>query len=193
VIAATESVKSGAAVMAPYPQEWERHVHLPDGSAIFIRPIRPEDEPLYGPFVARITAEDVRMRFFGPVKTFDHAFLARFTHVDYERAIAFIALDERAGEMLGVARLHAHVDRPAVGEYAIIVRSDLKGRGLGWQLMQTIIEFARAKGFRAIDGQVLHENKGMLDMCAALGFTVEINAADPAVSNVRLDLLPGPS
>jgi GNAT superfamily N-acetyltransferase len=179
--------------MAPYPKEWERHVHLPDGEAVLIRPIRPDDEPLYGPFVARVSAEDVRMRFFGPVKEFNHAFLERFTHVDYEHAIAFIALDEASGAMLGVARLHAHADRAWSGEYAIIVRSDLKGHGLGWLLMQQLIAFARAKGFRSIDGQVLHENKTMLDMCRQLGFDIRINAAAPGISDVRLELAPNPT
>jgi GNAT superfamily N-acetyltransferase len=176
--------------MAPYPNEWERRVHLPDGGAVLIRPIRSEDEPLYGPFVARLSAEDVRLRFFGPVKEFNHAFLEHFTHVDYEHAIAFIALHELTGEMLGVARLHAHADRPSSGEYAIIVRSDLKGHGLGWLLMQQIIAFARAKGFRSIDGQVLHENKTMLDMCRELGFDIRINPAAPGISDVRLELSP---
>jgi acetyltransferase len=160
---------------------------LPDGRAVFLRPIRPEDEPLYGPFLARVTAEDVRLRFFGPIKEFNHAFLARFTNVDYQQAIAFIALDEKTGEMLGVARLHAHGDHGS-GEYAILVRSDLKGHGLGWQLMQLIIEFARAKGFRAIDGQVLHENTTMLNMVAELGFDIQIDPSVPAISNVRLAL-----
>jgi GNAT superfamily N-acetyltransferase len=178
--------------MAPYPKEWERRVTLPDGTAICVRPIRPDDEPLYGPFLARVTADDVRLRFFGPVKEFNHAFLARFTHLDYEHAIAFIALDERSGEMLGVARLHAHADRPRSGEYAIIVRSDLKGRGIGWQLMQQIIAFARAKRFCSIDGEVLHENRTMLEMCRELGFSIEINPSAPAVSKVRLDLSPDP-
>jgi len=178
--------------MAPYPNEWERHVHLSDGRAILIRPIRPEDEPLYGPFLTRVTAEDVRLRFFGPVKEFGHAFLVRFTHVDYEHAIAFIALDAATGEMLGVARLHAHADCPWSGEYAILVRSDLKGHGLGWLLMQQIIAFARAKGFRSIDGQVLHENTTMLNMCRELGFDIRSNPDAPGIADVRLELSPDP-
>jgi acetyltransferase len=178
--------------MAPYPQEWERRVTLRDGAEILVRPIRPEDEPLYGPFVARVSAEDARMRFFGPIKEFNHAFLERFTHVDYEHAIAFIALDARTGEMLGVARLHAHGET-RTGEYAIIVRSDLKGHGLGLILMQTVIAFARAKGFSSIDGQVLHENTTMLKMCSDLGFTIEMNPTAPALSNVRLDLASVPA
>ena len=91
-----------------------------------------------------MTPEDLRLRFFAPVKEFSHAFIARFTQIDYARAMAFIAIDEATGAMLGVVRLHADANYDS-GEYAILVRSDLKGRGLGWLLMQLIIEYARAK------------------------------------------------
>ena len=150
---------------------WEQHITLPDGRAVFIRPIRPDDEPLYGPFFATETADDLRLRFFGPVKDFGHAFVARFTQIDYAKAMAFIALDETTGAMLGVVRLH-DTDDGTSGEYAILVRSDLKTRGLGWQLMQMIINYARAKGLRSIEGQVLYENRTMLDMCKELQFEI---------------------
>ena len=122
-----------------------------------MRPVRPEDEPLYGPFFAAVTPEDLRLRFFAPVKEFSHTFIARFTQIDYARAMAFIALEETTGAMLGVVRLHADAEYDS-GEYAILVRSDLKGHGLGWLLMQLIIEYARAEGIRSIKGQVLQEN-----------------------------------
>ena len=133
----------------PYPKEWERQVKLQDGTAVLVRPVRPEDEPLYRPFFAAVTQEDLRLRFFAPVKEFSHTFIARFTQIDYARAMAFIAIEEATGEMLGVVRLHADADYDS-GEYAILVRSDLKGHGLGWQLMQLIIEYARAEGIRSI-------------------------------------------
>lgn len=171
--------------MADYPKEWERRLTLQDGRAVFIRPIRPDDEPLYGPFFAAETAEDLRRRFFAPVKEFSHQFIARFTHVDYVTAMAFIALDEATGEMLGVARLHATTDAHS-GEYAILVRSDRKSHGLGWQLMHMIIAFARAKGFRNIEGLVLHENTPMLDMCRELGFRISTDPQDTAIAVVNL-------
>jgi len=111
------------------------------------------DEPLYVPFFAAVTADDLRLRFFAPVKEFSHTFIARFTQIDYARAMAFIAIEEATGAMLGVVRLHADADYGS-GEYAILVRSDLKGKGLGWLLMQLIIEYARAEGIRSIHGQV---------------------------------------
>jgi RimJ/RimL family protein N-acetyltransferase len=168
-------------------KEWERHQTLPDGRSIYIRPLQPDDEPLYGPFLAAVTADDVRLRFFGPVKEFSHAFLARFTQMDYAKAMAFIALDETTGEMLGVARLHDSPDGTS-GEYAILVRSDLKAHGLGWQLMQLIVAYARAKGLPAIVGQVLHENATMLNMCRELGFEISTVADEPDICAVKLTL-----
>ena len=168
-------------------KEWERHIALPDGRAVFVRPLRPEDEPLYGSFFAAVTADDIRLRFFAPVKEFGHAFLVRFTQIDYAKAMAFIALDAATGAMLGVARLHDREDGRA-GEYAILIRSDLKTQGLGWQLMQMIIAYGRAKGLRAIEGQVLHENATMLEMCKELGFSFSTNEDEPSICDVRLTL-----
>src|SRR5580658_9390753 len=165
-------------------KEWERHQTLPDGRSIYIRPLQPDDEPLYGPFLAAVTADDVRLRFFGPVKEFSHAFLARFIQIDYAKAMAFIALDETTGEMLGVARLHDKPDKSS-GEFAILIRSDRKSHGLGWQLMQLIIAYGRAKGLAAIEGEVLHENSQMLDMCRELGFAISSSPGASYICNVR--------
>ena len=173
--------------MAGYPQEWERHLALQDGQAVFIRPIRPDDETLYGPFLAALTPNDVRMRLFAPVKELSHRLIEYFTHVDYVRAMAFVALDAASGAMLGVARLH-NMAANGSGEYAIVVRSDLKNHGLGWQLMQLTIDYARARGLRTIEGKVLYENTTMLKMCRELGFMIEGDPNDAAVCNVRLTL-----
>jgi GNAT superfamily N-acetyltransferase len=173
--------------MATYPKEWERHLKLTDGRAVFVRPIRQEDERLYGPFFAAETPEDLRRRFFGPVKDFGHAFVARFVQIDYAQAMAFIALDEATGEMLGVARLHTTADQGA-GEYAILVRSDLKNHGLAWQLMQMIIAYARTKGFRRVEGQVLRDNTTMLEMCRELGFEIRTDRDEPYICDVKLSL-----
>jgi acetyltransferase len=168
-------------------KQWERHIALSDGRRVFMRPLKPDDEPLYGPFFAAVTADDVRLRFFGPVKEFSHAFLARFLQLDYAKAMAFIALDEETGAMLGVARLHDKADGLA-GEYAILIRSDLKSHGLGWQLMQLIIAYGRAKGLAAIEGEVLHENTQMLDMCRELGFEIGSAPGASYICTVRLPL-----
>ena len=133
------------------------------------------------------TAEDLRRRFFAPIKHFSHEFIARFTHVDYDKAMAFIALDEASGEMLGVARLHV-TNVADTGEYAIIIRSDAKSHGIGWQLMHMIIAYALSKRFRLIEGQVLHENAPMLDMCRELGFKISTDPDEPYICDVKLTL-----
>jgi acetyltransferase len=171
----------------PYPAEWERHLTLPDGTRIFVRPARPEDEPLYVPFFAAVTQEDLRLKFFAPVKEFRHAFIARFTQIDYARAMAFIAIEETSGKMLGVVRLHADANYES-GEYAILVRSDVKGHGLGFLLMKMIIEYAQAEGLKSIDGQVLRENSVMLEMCKELGFAITVDPGDPLVCVVKLGI-----
>jgi hypothetical protein len=76
--------------VAPYPSEWEREIALKDGRRIRVRPVRPEDEPLYAEFFTHVTPADLRLRFFAPVKDFSHAFIARLTQIDYARAMAFV-------------------------------------------------------------------------------------------------------
>jgi acetyltransferase len=169
----------------PYPKQWERHVSLKDDTSVFVRPIRPDDEPLYARFFQRVTDQDLRLRFFAPVKEFGHAFVARFTQIDYARAMAFVAIDQSSGEMLGVVRLHANANYD-IAEYAVLVRSDLKGRGLGWLLMQQIIEYARAEHLQTIEGQVLRENATMLSMCKKLGFRITADPHEAELCMVRL-------
>ena len=173
----------------PYPKKWERHVQLKDGSKLLIRPVRPEDEPLYPPFLQQVTQDDLRLRFFAPVKDFSHRFIARFTQIDYARAMAFVAIDESSEAMLGVGRLHA-LSQSDTAEYAVLVRSDLKGRGIGWLLMQTLIEYAREEELKTIQGEVLTENTTMLRMCEELGFMSSESPTDPGIRLVKLDVNP---
>jgi acetyltransferase len=170
----------------PYPKEWERTLRFAHGHEIFVRPVRPDDDALMRAFFTKVSMEDMRLRFFAPVRTLSHEFIARLTQIDYARAIALLAIDPAKGEMLGAVRLHtdANFDR---GEYAILVRSDLKGHGLGWSLMQIIIEYARWLGLKTIEGQVLRENTTMLHMCRELGFKI---AQDPDDRDVCLVTLP---
>ncbi|WP_018260863.1 bifunctional acetate--CoA ligase family protein/GNAT family N-acetyltransferase [Methylobacterium sp. WSM2598] len=170
----------------PYPTEWERRIAL-DSVSAFIRPVRPEDEGLFEDFFRHVSEADLRLRFFAPVRDFSHAFLARLTQLDYARAIAFVALDDETGAMMGAVRLHADANHET-GEYAILIRSDLKGIGLGWALMGLMLDWARAEGIRHVEGQVLRANTTMLTMCRKLGFAVGTDPSDPEVMLVRLDL-----
>ncbi len=85
----------------PYPKEWERELVLKEGWRVDVRPVRPEDEPLYIEFFKHVTPEDLRLRFFAKVKEFSHAFISRLIQIDYSRAIAFAALDQETGELHG--------------------------------------------------------------------------------------------
>ena len=171
----------------PYPKEWEREFVLKEGWRVDVRPVRPEDEPLYVEFFKHVTPEDLRLRFFAKVKDFSHAFISRLIQIDYSRAIAFAALDQETGELMGVVRLHADANHQS-GEYAILLRSDLKGRGLGWALMQLMIDYARSDGLKTVEGQILRENTTMLAMCEALGFEAHSDPEDREIKVVRLDL-----
>ena len=158
------------------------HDVLPDGRRVLVRALRPEDSALYPDFVAHITLEDARLRFFSAISELSDERIAELTRLDYERAMALIAIDEASGKLLGVVRLHLDADRKG-GEYAVIVRSALKGNGLGWLLMQRMIEYARMIGLKRVHGQVLAENTTMLRMCEALGFTID---DDPHASGTQL-------
>jgi acetyltransferase len=171
----------------PYPRELERNVALPDGRVIFVRPVRPEDEPLYERFFQHVSKDDMRLRFFGAVKDTGHAFIARLTQIDYGRAMALLAIDHGTGELMGVVRLHIAPDQET-GEYAILLRSDLKGRGLGWALMEQIIDYARNESLKRIHGDVLSENTVMLKMCSELGFDIRDDGGDRNVKVVTLNL-----
>jgi acetyltransferase len=171
----------------PYPAEWERQLELAGGWKVGVRPMRPEDEPAITAFLGRVSREDLRLRFFHAMKEFSHSFIARLTQLDYARAMAFVATDTTTGEIIGVVRLHSDSLYESA-EYAILLRSDLKGKGLGWALMQLLIEYAKAEGLKTISGVVLRENASMLQMCRELGFALHIDPSDAGVSLVTLDL-----
>ena len=170
----------------PYPRNWERRLELKSGDTVFVRPVRPEDEPAFELFFTKTTQEDLRLRFFSYVRDFSHKFIARLTQIDYARDMAFGAF-EPSGELVGVVRLHADPEREA-GEYAILLRSDLKGQGLGWALMQLVIDYGKAERFRRIKGQVLAENTTMLEMCKALGFSLKRDPDEREIMLAELDL-----
>ncbi|MBM3568000.1 MAG: bifunctional acetate--CoA ligase family protein/GNAT family N-acetyltransferase [Alphaproteobacteria bacterium] len=169
----------------PYPTGFERKTRLGERE-VLIRPIRPEDEPGHFAFFSRLAPEEIRFRFFGLVRSFDHGQMARFTQIDYDREMAFVAIDPDSGETLGVARAVADPDN-VDAEFAVVVRSDLKGHGLGRALMETLIGYCRGRGTRTLSGQVLGENRRMLDLAAELGFSRRILSGGEAVA-VRLDL-----
>lgn len=160
---------------------------LADDTAILVRPVRTEDEAMFAAFFTKVSADDLRLRFFAPIKEFSHSFIARLTQIDCSRAAVLVAIEEATGEILGVVQLHGDAALKA-GEFAILVRSDLKGRGLGWRLMQLMIGYGRGMGLKAIEGQVLRENRTMLRMCRELGFAGRPDPGDATIQIVSLDL-----
>ncbi len=167
---------SGAERLAirPYPKELEETLEF-EGRRILLRPIRPEDFAQHRDFLAQVTPEDMRTRFFHAVRELPGTELARLTQIDYARQMAFVAeaSDESgAPRTLGVARAHADPDN-TTAEFAILVRSDLKGRGLGSALLTKLIGYCRTRGTQRLVGEVLAENTRMLQLAAALGFRAE--------------------
>lgn len=175
----------------PYPRWLTKTLHLADQTPLLLRPVRPEDEPKVRDMLDRCTPEDIRMRFLSQMRHLSKLDAARLTQIDYDRQMAFCAFEAAAdgseGELAGVVRLAADADL-ATAEYAIMVRSDLKGRGLGYVLMQEILGYAREIGLTRVFGHVLRENYAMLKMAHDLGFRERGVADDASVVEVALDL-----
>lgn len=175
----------------PYPSEWVRDQDLPTLGPIIFRPIRPDDEARYDRFIERLNPDDMRLRFFTARPHLSRRQLAGLTQIDYAREMAFVAIDKSNGGLLGVSRLAADPDRMKA-EFAVIVASDLKGRGLGWALMQLLIDYARRDGIGELFGEILAENATMLRMTGELGFAIEPHPDDPGLRRAVLRLAPEP-
>lgn len=175
----------------PYPKALEDRVTIKDGRSFLVRPILPEDEPLVHEMFARMTPEDIRLRFFAPMKKLSHQAAARLTQIDYDREMGLVAVapDPQTGQciMFGVVRIAADPDNVRA-EYAVMVRSDMKGQGLGYILMNKILDYARSRGVKEVYGEVLRENSNMLAMCRTLGFVRKENLDEPGVVEVRIEL-----
>ena len=186
-VARSETRGADRLAIRPYPAELEERAEFL-GRDIVLRPIRPEDEPQHARFLARIDPDDLHSRFFYTMRGFPHSALARFTQIDYDREMAFIAIEGggSVAETLGVVRVVAGPDY-STAEYAILVRSDLKGKGLGALLMAKVVRYCRARGIGEIVGDVLTANGPMLALARDIGFEV-LPGAESGVCRVRLPL-----
>ena len=156
----------------PYPSQWEE-VFIWQGRDVCLRPIRPEDEASHMVFLQALDPEDVRMRVFYSKRTMERSELARLVQIDYAREMAFIVCTlGKGGETLGVVRAMADPDN-IEAEFGVIVRSDLKGSGLGLLLMQKLIFYLRAQGTQKLVASVLDHNERMLKLARELGFKVQ--------------------
>jgi acetyltransferase len=161
---------SGAAgdrlAIRPYPQALEERLTLRDGREVLLRPVRPEDEAAHSEFISRLSPEDARFRFFHYVRSMPHSQLARLTQIDYDREMAFVAVQragEGAPETIGVVRTVADPDNHTA-ELSIVVRTDLKRLGLGRRLLRKAVDYCRSRGTREIAGDVLVGNESMLEL-----------------------------
>lgn len=173
----------------PYPKGLEERITMRDGRHVLLRPIRPEDEPLQHELMSRMSRDDIYFRFFRHMRKFEHMEMARFTQIDYEREMAFVAIasgPEGHPESLGIVRTITDPDNFSA-EFSILVRSDLKGRGLGSLLMQKMIRYCCERGTNKMVGQVLARNTDMLRLAGRLGFVVH-HASDDDIVDVSLRL-----
>ncbi len=175
-------------VISPYPQHLERHDFTDMQLPLFIRPVKPEDAPLFTALFDTLTPTSIYYRFFAVVKSLTPEVLVRFTQIDYDREISFVGLDDREGEerMLGVAHIAGEADGKR-GEFSVLVGDPWQGKGVGAKLLLQCLVTAQMRGMETVWGTVLAENKHMLDLGKKLGFAVS-SGADATEFKLTIDL-----
>ena len=171
----------------PYPDELCGTVELRDGTPVAVRPIEPSDAPRLQDMIRRTDPKDIRMRFLHTMKALPDKLAARLSQIDYAREMAFVASGGADEGIVGVARLVGDANNERA-EFAVLVRSDWIGRGLGYALMRRLIGHARERGLRELFGDVLAENARMIEMCRTLGFSIASSPEDRQLCTVTLRL-----
>ena len=167
----------------PYPHALEEHVALKNNESCLFRPILPEDEPLLRQFIEQVTKEDLYYRYFSEINEFTHDDLANMTQIDYDREMAIVAVRKHNGrdEIIGVTRAISDADN-IDAEFSVLVRSDLKGLGLGRRLLEKMIIYTRQHGLQQLNGITMPGNRGMVTLARKLGFTVDVQLEDGIVT-----------
>jgi acetyltransferase len=170
----------------PYPTHLVNHWQLADGMDITIRPIRPEDAGLEQAFVRNLSEQSRFFRFMNSVQELSQSMLVRFTQIDYSREMALIAVTEVNGTdvELGVTRFAINPDGESC-EFALVIADQMHGKGLGQKLMTALMDAARSKGLKVIEGEVLKNNTDMLSLMDRLGFEVVTSTDDDSIKSVR--------
>ncbi|MFA6063795.1 MAG: bifunctional acetate--CoA ligase family protein/GNAT family N-acetyltransferase [Gallionella sp.] len=173
----------------PYPTHLVNRWQLADGTDITIRPIRPEDAELVQAFVRNLSEQSRFFRFMNSVQELSQSMLVRFTQIDYSREMALIAVTEDHGieVELGVARYACNPDGESC-EFALVIADSMHGKGLGQKLMNALMDAARTKGMKVMEGEVLRNNKDMLHLMERLGFEVNTSIDDDSIKAVRKEL-----
>jgi acetyltransferase len=172
------------------PEHWStvnEVASLRDGSAVRLRPIGAEDQSRLQDLLDHMSLDDIRRRFFAPIHEFSPQMSWHLSHPDPKREVAIVAVPLDHEELLGVARFAEEEDHRA--EYAIVVRTDMKGHGLGYLMLNRLLDQAREHGIVEVWGDVLRDNDAMLTMARELGFRVEEHPVEPGLLRVtkRLD------
>ena len=158
----------------PYPSELEESWHLPSGLNVIVRPIKPEDATIEQDFVRNLSEQSRFFRFMRVMQELTPEMLARFTQIDYDREMAFIAISERptGTTELGVARYVTNPDGDSA-EFALVVADAYQGKGIGTKLMQALMKTAKNRGLKMLEGEVLNQNRPMRGLMGKLGFFEE--------------------
>jgi acetyltransferase len=173
----------------PYPSDLETHVQLPDGTNVTIRPIRPEDAEIEADFVRNLSDEAKYFRFMHALDELTPEMLVRFTQIDYDREMALIATINEGGTEVehGVVRYVTNPDRTSC-EFALVISEEMRGHGIGQRMLKRLMEIALSRGLDTMEGEVLAENRRMLDMVRSMGFQVQSSPDDPGVKFVWKEL-----
>jgi len=157
----------------PYPTHLENRIQLPEGIDLIIRPIRPEDAEIEQAFVRGLSSESKYFRFVSALQELSPSMLARFTQIDYDREMALIAVLEEDGQEteIGVARYVINPDGESC-EFALVVADAWQHKGIGHRMMDALMDIARDKGLKTMEGEVLGSNRNMLGLVTSLGFSV---------------------
>ncbi|TAK43289.1 MAG: bifunctional acyl-CoA synthetase/GNAT family N-acetyltransferase [Betaproteobacteria bacterium] len=181
----------GHMAIHPYPAKFVRTWQRPDGQVITLRPIRPEDAAIEQEFVKGLSDESRYFRFMNTLRELTPMMLVRFTQIDYEREMAFVAVIEESGREveIGVVRYITNPDGDTC-EFALVVADAWQRHGLGRRLMELLIEVARARGLSVMLGHILANNRGMLELCTDLGFAITESPDEPTQRRATLALAP---
>jgi acetyltransferase len=160
----------------PYPEEYVQHETLANAARITLRPIRPEDEPLWLRLIANCSSESLHARFQYLFKEATHEMAARYCFTDYDRELALVAQLEPAGEFAGVGRLVADLDHETA-EFAILIADAWQGQGIGVRLTERCLEIARQWGIRSVEAITALDNSRMIAIFEQCKFAVEYDAS----------------
>ena len=175
--------------MGEYPSHLARSRQLADGRSVTIRPIRADDQAAADEFFGHLCGESLRMRFMKFVSALSGRMIHFFTHIDYDRHMAFVCEAECGGrrELVGEARYVANPDGRSC-EFGVVVADAWHKTGIAGLLMEALIRYARARGFESMEGLVLRENHDMLKFVRALGFEASPALEEPTSVRVTRNL-----